>query len=335
MHSLEEVDLDELKSAGKTLILLDVDNTLLPWRSEEIPEQAKAWVENAKGMGFRLCVLSNTRHPERLQRICGLLGIEFIRDKFKPSTRMYKLALEKYGATVAESVMLGDQLLTDIWGANRTGIDAVWIKPIHRREFIGTRVVSRSIERMIGHLLYRYFQADGADAETRPGFFRHEVVQQLLKFGIVGGTATVVDIGLHGLLMFRAKVGEELLRDVVGRSVIDLLHLGWPKDAGHLQDAAYAPLKVVPVVLAILVSYLLNRRYTFKAGDEKITVKQVGQFYVVALIGMLISVAVGTLVNRLADSSPLLDWAAGSAIGTVAGFVWNFNGQRLWTFRKR
>ncbi|MDI9635547.1 YqeG family HAD IIIA-type phosphatase [Kamptonema cortianum] len=335
LHSLEEVNLELLKAAGKTLILLDVDNTLMPWRSEDIPDSTTAWLKKAKAMGFDLCVLSNTRNPERLARICKVMDLDYIRDKFKPSRRMYQLALKKYGVDVEQAVMLGDQLLTDIWGANRTGIDAIWIKPIGPREFIGTRLISRNVERVIGKLLYRYFQAEGADAEVRPGFFRHEIFKQLVKFALVGGTATVVDIGLHGFLMFKAKMGAESVRDLVGTWAIQTFNLGWPLDDRHLSDAAYVPLKIAPVALAIMVSYLLNRVYTFRQGHQKITAKQVGQFYVVAIIGMFISISVGAVVNRLAEMSPLLDWAAGSAVGMIAGFIWNFNGQRLWTFRQK
>ena len=335
LHELEEVNLDALKEAGKTVLLLDVDNTLLPWRSEEIPDSTLGWVAKAKSLGMSLCVLSNTRHPARLERICARLEIPFLRDRFKPSRRMYLMALEKFGATPGQAVMVGDQLLTDIWGANRTGIDALWVKPIQRKEFVGTTLVSRNIERVIGRFLYRYFQADAADVEGRPGFFRHEVFLQLLKFGLVGGTATVVDLGLHYFLMFKAQSGGEPVREIVGAWAIRSFGLGWPLDEAHLRDAAYGPLKIGPVMLAILVSYFLNRIYTFNATHQKVNVKQMAQFYTVALIGMVISVAVGTMVNRIADASPMFDWATGSFFGTLAGFVWNFNGQRLWTFRKK
>lgn len=335
LHELEEVNLDALKEAGKSVVLLDVDNTLLPWKSEEIPESTLNWVTRAKELGLQLCVLSNTRHPARLERICAKLEIPYLRDRFKPSRRMYLMALSKFGVQPEQAVMVGDQLLTDIWGANRTGIDAVWVKPIHRREFVGTTLVSRNIERVIGKTLYRYFQADAADAEARPGFFRHEVFLQLLKFGLVGGTATVVDLGLHHYLMFDAKVDGEPLTHLAGRWAIDTFRLGWPTDAAHLRDAAFGPLKLGPVILAIFVSYILNRIYTFRATHEKISVKQVAQFYTVALIGMVISVTASTVSNRFMGGSEQAAWAGASVIGMIAGFVWNFNGQRLWTFKQK
>lgn len=335
LHGLEEVSLENLKSAGKSVILLDVDNTLLPWRSEEIPQSTLDWIKSAKQMGFDLCILSNTRNPERLKRLSEKLNIEFIRDKFKPSRRMYHLALEKYKIEQDKAVMLGDQLMTDIWGANRSGIDALWIKPMGKREFVGTTFVSRNVEKIIGHFLYKYFQADGADAETRPGFFRSNIFAQLIKFGVVGAVATLVDLGMHYFLLFKAKVGSELLSEVVGRWAHTNLGLGSTNSLHGLQEAAFGPLKIGPVILAIFVSYLLNRLYTFKFGDQKITVKQVGQFYVIALVGMIIAVSVSTLVNTSLKGDPNADWGIASLAGMIAGFIWNFNGQRLWTFRRK
>lgn len=335
LHSLEEVDLHALKAAGKRLILLDVDNTLLPWKSQEIPASTTAWLQAARDLGFELCILSNTRNPERLEKLCESMKVDFIRDKFKPNPKMYHLAMEKYKMSPADCVMIGDQLFTDIWGANRAGIDAIWVRPLGKKEFIGTKLVSRNGERVVGRLLYRYFQAEGADAEDRPGFFRHEVVQQLLKFALVGGTVTVIDRGIHALFMFGLSFNGKPLKETVGTWVINSFNLGWPLDAKHLSDAAYAPLMFPGTMIAILVSYLLNRTFTFQVTDRKITGKQVAQFYIVALIGMLISVFVGTVANRLADRNPVLDWVAGSAVGIVAGFIWNFNAQRLWTFKQK
>jgi len=335
LHTLEEVDLQELWDAGKRLILLDVDNTLLPWKTEEIPKVTFDWLAAAREIGFELCILSNTRNPERLTRLSEKLDIPFMRDKFKPHPRMYELALEKFNLTPDEAVMVGDQLLTDIWGANRAGVDAIWVKPIAKREFAGTRYLSRNVEWVIGRMLYRYFQADGADAVDKPGFFSHNVVRQFVKFGMVGAVATAVDLIPHRWLMFSATYDGKLVRDIAGEWAIRTFNLDWPLDDRHLQEAAYAPLKIAPVLLAIFVSYYLNRLYTFRTTHEKITVKQVAQFYTVALIGLVISVSVGTVGQRLAETSPSMKWAAASVLGMAAAFFWNFAGQRLWTFKKK
>jgi len=144
----------ELKARGKKLVLLDVDNTLMPWHGDCVPESSRAWIAGLRKEGLIACVLSNTRRVDRLQRIASALGVEFIRGRFKPNPTMYHQALEKYGARPEEAVMVGDQLFTDVWGANRAGIEAVWVKPIAWREFAGTKI-SRLAEAMARASIYR------------------------------------------------------------------------------------------------------------------------------------------------------------------------------------
>lgn len=333
LTGIDQVDLQALWDSGKRLLLLDVDNTLLPWKAKEVPPESKAFLTRARELGFDLCAISNTRHPERLTVICGLMEIDFIRDKFKPSRRMYNAALEKYGRTPEQTMMIGDQLLTDIWGANRAGIDAIWVRRLGKEEFIGTRLVSRNVEKLLGTVLYRYFQAEEADVERRPGFFRRAVFQQMVKFAMVGGLATAVDLGLHNFLYFRATSNGVLLKDRVAAWAETTFGLSATTFI-HPNEVAFPVLKVGPVLLAILISYLMNRWLTFQATHEKITVRQVVQFYAVALVGMLISITAGTVVNAAATGTDEANWLKASIVGMVAGFIWNFNVQRRWTFKK-
>ncbi len=335
LDSLYAVDLDQLKTEGKTLLLLDVDNTLLPWKSTDIPEETFSWVNRAKELGFKLCILSNTRHPDRLKKLCELLDIEYLRDKFKPNPRVYHLALEKFEVSADEAIMIGDQLLTDVWGANRAGIDGIWVKPMAKKEFIGTAVVSRKFEWLIGQVLHGYLVEHSLGEKPRSGLFKQKIVAQAIKFALVGGLVTVVDWGLHRILMFGVRLGDgTLLREAVGRSVLERFSPNTPMTVDAISGAAYGPLKVLPVIVAILVSYLLNRWFTFEPVEEKSRLTQMVQFYVIALIGGLISTSVGTFVNAIVHGSLDFQWISGNIAGMVAAFIWNFNGQRFWTFRE-
>lgn len=335
LDSLYSVDLEELKQEGKRLLLLDVDNTLLPWKSREIPAETFDWINRAKNLGFELCILSNTRHPERLKLLCEQLEIDFLRDKFKPNPRVYKMALEKHGVPAEQAIMIGDQLLTDVWGANRAGIDAIWVKPMAKKEFIGTAVVSRKFEWLIGQVLHGYLVEHSLGDKPRSGLFQQKIVAQAVKFAFVGGLVTVVDWGLHRFLMFGVRLGDgTLLREAVGTAVLSRFSPGVEITADAISGAAYGPLKVLPVILAILVSYLLNRWFTFEPVEEKSRLTQMIQFYVIALIGGLISTTVGTVVNALVHGSLDFQWISGNMAGMIAAFIWNFNGQRIWTFRE-
>ena len=337
LATVEEVDLAAMRESGKKLVLLDVDNTLMPWRSNDIPESVHEWLSEGKSLGLEFCILSNTRHPERLIGLSERLGVPFIRSKFKPSRRMYLMALEQYGCEPAEAVMVGDQLLTDVLGANRSGIDAIWIRPVGKREFIGTRLVSRNIERLVGGFLFKYFQdANGETASSRPsGVFSHKIVRQFLKFCAIGGISTVIDLGLHYLLMFRLSIAGILVSERVGTYVWSVLHGARGLATGQdITDAAFAPLKVPVVALAILNSYYWNRRWTFRVQTKGGHASMITKFYVIALIGALLNVTIGTTLNRMLQMPPEQSWAGASVIAVVVVVFWNFFGQKLWTFGK-
>lgn len=331
LDSALDVDLEGLAAEGRKLVLLDVDNTIMAWRAESAPPEACDWIQRGKDAGLEFCILSNTRRPERLARIAGELEVEFIRDKFKPNPQGYLLALERFNVKPEEAVMIGDQLLTDVFGASRAGIDSIWVQRLSRKEFLGTKLISRNVERIVGLALRRWFQSE-ADSD-RPGFFQKSVVRQLVKFGIVGGTATFVDLGLHNILMFRMAWDGVSLKERVGTWVIQSLGLSWPLAPDRLYDAAFVPLKVPVVMLAIMVSYLLNWAWTFRQPEAKLNVRQGAKFYIVALVGMVISITAGQLTNLVFHADVGTTWALASFVGMVTGFIWNFNVQRRWTFR--
>ncbi|MCG9896138.1 MAG: YqeG family HAD IIIA-type phosphatase [Fimbriimonadaceae bacterium] len=330
IHRIIDIDPQVLVDQGKRLVLLDVDNTLLPWKSKEIPPDVAAWVERGRELGLQHCILSNTRHPERLEDLAGRLGIPFERAKFKPSREMYVAALERFHVKPEQAVMVGDQLFTDVLGANRSGIDAIWVQRLDRREFLGTKLFSRTLERLVGMMLSRWFVS--ADGQGTRSFLKSRVLGQLIRFAIVGAVCTVVDLGLHFWLLGRAQWGGMPLSHAIGGWVIDTLGLSWPKDPGHLIDAAWIPTKVGPVALAILTSYLLNFAWTFRDEKAKPSALQAGRFYLVALVGLLISTLVSFGIKRALTGSFERDFALASLVGMVAGFLWNFNGQRIFTF---
>jgi hypothetical protein len=75
---------------------------------------------------------------------------------------MYHQALKQFRLQPQQAVMIGDQLFTDILGANRAGIEAIWVKPMSSRDFIGTKV-SRFGERMLRPMLFRSMQTEAME----------------------------------------------------------------------------------------------------------------------------------------------------------------------------
>lgn len=151
---LAAIDLAALYQSGKRLVLLDVDNTLLPWRSEDIPAATLDWLAAGRAAGMRFCIISNTRHPARLERLAKKMELPFLLGKKKPHPESYLKAIEQFEVSTAETVMVGDQIFTDIRGANRAGIDSIWIEPCADVDFVGAKLL-RPVEKALRRVFLR------------------------------------------------------------------------------------------------------------------------------------------------------------------------------------
>ena len=153
VSGITDIDLASLREQGFEGLLLDLDNTLLPWKNSDVPDSSRMWVETAIQLGMKPCIVSNTHYPKRLNRIAGELGIPAVAGALKPRGHGFEKAAEAIGCELGRAVVVGDQLLTDILGGNRAGAYTILVNPMHPREFIGTklsRVVERAILWMLG-----------------------------------------------------------------------------------------------------------------------------------------------------------------------------------------
>lgn len=328
-HSLESIPLEGLHNRGKKLILLDVDNTLVLWKGEDFTPEVLAWIEEAKGLGFHLCILSNTRHPERLKRLSTILGIKAMRDRFKPSTKMYLMALKEFDVTADEAVMVGDQILTDILGANRSGIEGIWVHRIHEREFIGTRF-NRQIEKLILRVLYRAMPLAEALTERTPA---GSLGRQFIKFAVVGGSSTVIDFGLFFLLKNYVPWQGGLLSQALGewlQSNIQPLF----RYAHTPQEAAAVVIQAFATAVAIFNSFYWNRRWTFGITDSHDKGKQFTRFLILSVSGLILTVALVAGISHILPFAENRNYWVAKIIAMVVVAFWNFGGQRLWAFKK-
>ena len=118
-----------LRQRGIRLLLCDLDYTLAPRYVPRPDDRLRAWLAEMQRAGVRVMILSNNRSPARVERFCRDLGIDYVGHAGKPSPRGYRQAMEKAGVTPGETAMLGDKLLTDVLGANRSGVWAVMVEP--------------------------------------------------------------------------------------------------------------------------------------------------------------------------------------------------------------
>nr|WP_289626228.1 YqeG family HAD IIIA-type phosphatase [Brockia lithotrophica] len=151
--SLADVDLEELAREGVRGVLVDLDNTLLPWNSSEIPPAHRAWLEAARARGISVCVISNN-HTTRVESALRELGIPYVSSARKPLRVGFVRALRQLGLPPEACIVVGDQLLTDVWGAHRMGMRAVLVRPVVSTDGPHTRV-NRFFERRLRRLLER------------------------------------------------------------------------------------------------------------------------------------------------------------------------------------
>ncbi len=119
-----------LAEKGITLLLADLDNTLVPYGVPVPTDEVRAWNETLKEAGVTLFVLSNNRHADRPRIFCEAMDIPFIGHAGKPKTPGFNKAMERMGAKPEQTAIVGDQIFTDVLGGNRAGVTTILVKPI-------------------------------------------------------------------------------------------------------------------------------------------------------------------------------------------------------------
>ena len=144
--TIYDIDLEKLRAEGVTGIICDLDNTLVGARVPSATPELAAWLERVRAMGFRVIIVSNNRRA-RVSRFAEPHGIPYIYSARKPVRTAFRKALALLGVEAGQAVVIGDQLLTDVLGARRTGLRVILVRPIApAEESVFTRV-NRLIER--------------------------------------------------------------------------------------------------------------------------------------------------------------------------------------------
>ena len=124
------IDFENLYRQGYKGLLTDVDNTLVP-HDAPADERALKLISDLKRMGWRICIISNNDEP-RVKPFADLTDCPYVYKAGKPSARGYLDGMRIIKTEKKETVFLGDQLFTDIWGANNAGIRSMLVQPMAR-----------------------------------------------------------------------------------------------------------------------------------------------------------------------------------------------------------
>ena len=145
--SLPLVDVDELVSSGVRLVLLDRDNTCVPRDAESAPAEVLAWLDRARDAGLGLCLVSNNFHSSQVGRTARELGVEVVDHAMKPAPFALARAMRLMGASREDTVMIGDQVFTDVAAGNLAGVRTILVRPQSRKDLWYTHVF-RVFERL-------------------------------------------------------------------------------------------------------------------------------------------------------------------------------------------
>lgn len=151
-ESAYSIDYEELYRKGYRGVIFDIDNTLVP-HGAPADERAAALFRRLHGIGFGTVLLSNNKEP-RVRTFNEGVGSRYLFKAGKPGRAGYEKAMEIMGTKPENTMFVGDQLFTDVWGAKRAGIVTWLVKPVHPKEEIQI-ILKRRLEWIVLFFYHR------------------------------------------------------------------------------------------------------------------------------------------------------------------------------------
>ena len=147
VESIYDIDLNDLKAKGIKGIILDLDNTIIARNSSTAPEELKQWTRGLSKAGFRACILSNN-WKARVSSIASQVELPLVARAAKPRVGAFKRAMQVLNTGSYETVVIGDQIFTDVFGGNLAGLSTILVVPMSNHEAFHTKIL-RHFERWI------------------------------------------------------------------------------------------------------------------------------------------------------------------------------------------
>ena len=123
-----------LTDNGIRLLMLDFDNTIVPYTTSTPTDEMAAWLKEMKASQVQICVVSNSKR-ERVKLFCDAYGIDCITHAKKPFSKGIRRCLERYDMPPQACALAGDQIFTDTLGANCCGVRSILVKAIDNHNF--------------------------------------------------------------------------------------------------------------------------------------------------------------------------------------------------------
>ena len=146
---ISHIDIErDLLALGLTHALLDIDNTILTRDTRELPRDVGVWLGRARDAGVSFCLVSNSTRDDTMLPLSERLGIPVVMRSYKPLPQGYLRGMRLLGGTSEDTVMIGDQMVTDVVGAHLLGMRAYMVAPLVEKDLPHT-VVFRWMERVM------------------------------------------------------------------------------------------------------------------------------------------------------------------------------------------
>ncbi len=158
IDSTYSIDFKALYEQGYRGVIFDVDNTLVP-HNAPADDRAKKLFKELHDIGFEALLLSNNKEPRVKTFKEAVTYCSYIYKAGKPGVKGYQKAMEQMGTDETNTIFVGDQILTDIWGANRAGIRSVMVKPVKKWHEEIQIILKRFLEAIIllGYRIYKIY----------------------------------------------------------------------------------------------------------------------------------------------------------------------------------
>lgn len=147
INTIFHITPQQVKALNKKGLIVDIDNTLLPWYEQTPTEQVTQWIDAMQQSGIVIFLVSNNT-TERVSKVAAPLGLPFSSNSLKPSAKGFVRAQLALKLPKESLLVIGDQLVTDIHGANKQGLDCVLVKQLSRHDIIYT-LPNRVVEGII------------------------------------------------------------------------------------------------------------------------------------------------------------------------------------------
>lgn len=147
LNNVKEITIDYLKENNIKGLILDVDNTLIDF-DEQLLEGVENWCEDLKRNNIKFCIVSNSNKTQKVSSVAEKLKIPYINFAMKPLKKGFLNAEKKLELKNQNIAVVGDQIFTDIIGANRCKMHSILVKPIKEKDILIT-VIKRPLEKLI------------------------------------------------------------------------------------------------------------------------------------------------------------------------------------------